>query len=113
MSFCYNEIGSEKDGSKGVQMDLNEAKVLYINRMAYEDQKSLHVMFDDGSMLRIQAESNASSEEQKPVAAKDFLQKIEQLISQYALSEEELYPICLGDTTCMYCNGKGCVNCRR
>ncbi len=107
------KFGLVKASKKVYRMNPIEPKVLYINKMAHEDQESLHVMFEDGSMLRIQAESNASSGEQNPVAAKDFLQKIEQLISEYAVSEEEVYPICLGDTTCMYCNGKGCVNCRR
>jgi hypothetical protein len=94
-------------------MDLTGPRVLYINKMTQGDHESLHVMFEDGSMLRIQVESNASSDEQDPIAAREFLQKIEQLISQYPHSEEEVYPICLGDTTCMYCNGKGCINCRR
>ena len=94
-------------------MDSNELKVLYVNKMTHGDQESLHVMFEDGSMMRVLVESNASSDEQNPVSAAEFLQKIEQLLSQYSPSEEEVYPICLGDTTCMYCNGQGCINCRR
>jgi len=98
-------------------MSPDDLKVLYINKMSHTDggnvHDSVHVMFEDGSMIRIQAESNTSAEQNSPVAAAHVLRELQAILESYPISGEEVYPICLGDTTCMYCNGNGCPNCRR
>ena len=95
---------------------MNYPQVLYVNHMKNEQsengQESVHIMFDDGSMMRIQIELDPSSGDAEQ-GAQTLLHKILELVDKIPKSEEEIAPICLGDTTCMYCNGKGCVNCRR
>ncbi|MBI9048003.1 MAG: hypothetical protein JEZ00_01170 [Anaerolineaceae bacterium] len=92
-------------------------KVLYINRMKNENtepaQESVHILFDDGSMMRIQVEKDISIVENTQQGAQLLLYQMLELVEQMPTSQEEIAPMCLGDTTCMYCNGKGCVNCKR
>jgi hypothetical protein len=91
-------------------------QILYVNHMKNDQsnngQENVHIMFNDGSMMRIQVEMDEASEGATQ-GAKALLQQILDVVDQIPKSEEEIAPICLGDTTCMYCNGKGCVNCRR
>ena len=95
---------------------MDAPQVLYVNHMkgeqAEKGQESVHIMFDDGSMMRIQIELDPTSEGVEQ-GAKTLLRQVLDVVEQMPKSEEEIAPICLGDTTCMYCNGKGCVNCRR
>ena len=95
---------------------MHEPQILYVNHMKNEKSnsglESVHVMFDDGSMMRIQIELDQSSAREEQ-GAKALFGQVMDLVAQIPKSEEEIAPICLGDVTCMYCNGKGCVNCRR
>ena len=95
---------------------MNDPQILYVNHMKNEQtengQESVHIMFDDGSMMRVQIELDSSVEGTEQ-GAKELLKRLLEIVEGLPKSEEDIAPICLGDTTCMYCNGKGCVNCRR
>jgi hypothetical protein len=92
---------------------MDDPKILYVNHMinglSDTGQESVHIMFDDGSIMRIQIDQDGIGTQ----GAGTLLQQVLNLVNELPKSEEEIAPICLGDTTCMYCNGKGCVNCRR
>ena len=71
-----------------------------------------HLMFEDGSIVRIDLETQNAKNPLDCDALK-FMNQIEALMDALPASDEEVCPVCLGDTTCMYCGGKGCPNCRR
>jgi hypothetical protein len=93
-----------------------QAKILYINEMQSEKpgfhHRSVHFMFDDGSIVKVEAEADDTADPELP-ASMEFIEKIISLLGEYETSGDEVYPICLGDIPCMYCGGKGCINCQR
>ena len=95
---------------------MGDLQILYLNRTENKEEGSarlqINLMFSDGSMINFNVASDENHELHTSDAMK-FMQEIEERIATLPVSGEEVCPVCLGDTTCMYCGGKGCPNCQR